>query len=328
MESAMKAVVYHDYGAPDNLELQEIEMPAVKDDEVLVEVHAASVNWHDVHFLTGTPFMARIMAGGLLKPKNRVLGSDVAGRVEAVGANVRQFRPGDEVFGSTRHGCFAEYVCVSEEEVVSKPANLTFEEAAAVGAAASTALQGLRDAGQIKRGQQVLLNGASGGLGTFAVQIAKSFGAIVTGVCSMRNLDMVRSIGADQVIDYTQEDFTQNEQRYDLIFDVVAKLSFSDCKRVLSPTGIYVTTEFSPVLAIAGLRASMTGDKKLVALLAKPPSKRDLVLLKQLLEGGQVIPVIDRRYPLSEVREALRYLSKSHARGKVVITMRGGETIG
>jgi NADPH:quinone reductase-like Zn-dependent oxidoreductase len=328
MESAMKAVVYHDYGAPDNLELQEIEMPAVKDDEVLVEVHAASVNWHDVHFLTGTPFMARIMAGGLLKPKNRVLGSDVAGRVEAVGANVRQFRPGDEVFGSTRHGCFAEYVCVSEEEVVSKPANLTFEEAAAVGAAASTALQGLRDAGQIKRGQQVLLNGASGGLGTFAVQIAKSFGAIVTGVCSMRNLDMVRSIGADQVIDYTQEDFTQNEQRYDLIFDVVAKLSFSDCKRVLSPQGIYVTTEFSPALALARLRASMTGDKKLVALLAKPPSKRDLVLLKQLLEGGQVIPVIDRRYPLSEVREALRYLSKSHARGKVVITMRGGETIG
>jgi NADPH:quinone reductase-like Zn-dependent oxidoreductase len=308
--------------------LQEIEMPAVKDDKVLVKVHAASVNWHDVHFLTGTPFMARIMAGGLLKPKNRVLGSDVAGRVEAVGANVRQFRPGDEVFGSTKHGCFAEYVCVSEEEVVTKPANLTFEEAAAVGAAASTALQGLRDAGQIKRGQQVLINGASGGVGTFAVQIAKSFGAIVTGVCSTRNLDMVRSIGVDQVIDYTQEDFTRNEQRYGLIFDVVAKRSFSDCKRVLSAKGIYVTTEFSPALALAGLRASMTGDKKLVALLAKPPSKRDLVLMKELLEGGQVRPVIDRRYTLSEVREALRYLSKSHARGKVVITMRKGETIG
>jgi NADPH:quinone reductase-like Zn-dependent oxidoreductase len=314
-------MVYHDYGSPDNLELQEIKVPAIEDDKVLVKVHAASVNWHDWHFLTGTPFMARIMAGGLLKPKNRVLGSDVAGRVEAVGANVKQFRPGDEVFGSTRHGCFAEYVRVSEEEVVTKPASITFEEAAAVGAAASTALQGLRDAGQINPGQQVLINGASGGVGTFAVQIAKSFGAIVTGVCSTRNLDMVRSIGADQVIDYTQEDFTQLGQRYDLIFDVAAKLSFSDCKRALAMQGVYVTTEFSPALALRGLWASMTGDQKLVSHLAKPSNTEDWALMRELLESGQVRSVIDRRYTLSEVPEALRYLGEGHARGKVVIML-------
>ena len=215
----MKAMVYHKYGSLDNLELQEVGMPAVKDDEVMVKVHAASVNWHDWHFLMGTPFMARIMAGGLFKPKNMVLGSDVAGRVEAVGANIEEFRPGDEVFGSAKHGCFAEYVCVSEEELVTKPASVSFEEAAAAGAAASVALQGLRDAGQIRSGQKVLINGASGGVGTFAVQIAKALGAKVTGVCSTRNLDMVRSIGADQVIDYTQEDFTHTGERFDLIFD-------------------------------------------------------------------------------------------------------------
>jgi len=317
----MKAMVYYEYGSPDNLEMQEIDIPAVKEDQVLVNVHAASVNRHDWHFLTGTPFMARMMAGGLLKPKNRVLGSDVAGRVEAVGAKVKRFQPGDEVFGSTRHGCFAEYVCVSEEEVVPKPANVTFEEAAAVGAAASTALQGLRDAGQIKPGQQVLINGASGVVGTFAVQIAKSFGAVVAGVCSTRNLDMVRSVGADQVIDYTREDFTQKGQRYDLIFDVAAKLSFSDCRRVLSPKGIYVTTEFSPVRVLEGLWASMTGDRKLVSFLAKPPNSTDLAFIRDLLENGQVTPIIDRRYPLSEAPEALRYLGQGHARGKVVITM-------
>jgi NADPH:quinone reductase-like Zn-dependent oxidoreductase len=321
MEGAMKAMVYHDYGSLDNLELQEVEMPAIKDHEVLVKIHAASVNRHDWHFLMGTPFMARIMAGGLLRPKNSVLGSDVAGHVETVGANVKQFRLGDEVFGSARHGCFAEYVCVSEKEVVTKPANVTFEEAAAVGAAASTALQGLRDAGQIKSGHQVLINGASGVVGTFAVQIVKAFGAAVTGVCSTRNLDMVRSIGADQVIDYTQEDFTQKERRYDLIFDVAAKLTFSDCKRVLGPQGIYVTTEFSPVRVLEGLWASMTGDKKLVSFLAKPPNSTDLAFMGELLESGKLTPVIDRRYPLSEVPEALRYLAKGHARGKVVITV-------
>ena len=318
----MKAMVYHDYGSPDNLELQEIEKPAVGDDEVLVKVRAASMNWHDWHFLTGKPFLARIMAGGLLRPKHKILGSDLAGRVEAVGRDVKQFQPGDEVFGSLGNGgAFAEYVCAREEELQPKPATITFEEAAAAGAAAFVALQGLRDKGGIKPGQKVLINGASGGMGTFAVQIAKSYGAEVTGVCSTRNLDLVRSIGADRVVDYTQEDCTRAGERYDLIFDVVAKLLFSDCERVLGPGGVYVSTEFSPVLALRGLWTSMTGDKKMVPFLAKPPSKEDLVFIKELLGAGEVKPVIDRRYPLSEVPEALRYLAEGHARGKVVITM-------
>ncbi|MFC2023169.1 NAD(P)-dependent alcohol dehydrogenase [Chloroflexota bacterium] len=317
----MKAMVYHDYGSLDNLELQEVEMPAVKDDEVLVKTHAASVNWHDWHFLMGTPFMARMMAGGLFKPKNSVLGSDMAGRVEAVGASVKQLRPGDEVFGSTRHGCFAEYVCVSEEELVTKPASITFESAAAAGAAAFTALQGLRDAGQIKPGQQVLINGASGGVGTFAVQIAKAFGANVTGVCSTRNLDMVLSIGADQVVDYTQEQVTQSEKRYDLIFDVVAKLLFSECEPALGPKGIYATTAFSPGLALRGLWSSVTGGKRMVPLMGKRPSVKDHVLMKEFLEAGKVKAVIDREYSLAQVPQALRYLEGGHTRGKIVIRM-------
>jgi NADPH:quinone reductase-like Zn-dependent oxidoreductase len=318
----MKAMVYHDYGPPGNLAMQELETPAVRADQVLVEVHAGSVNALDWHFLTGTPLLARIMAGGLLKPKQKVLGVDLAGRVEAVGSNVTRFQPGDEVFGGCGSGgAFAEYVCTGEADIQPKPPNVTFEEAAAAGAAAHTALQGLRDGGQIKAGQAVLINGASGGVGTFAVQIAKAFGANVTAVCSTRNLDRVRSIGADQVIDYTQEDFTRGKQRYDLIFDVAAKLSFSDCKRVLNPQGIYVTTEFSPLLALRGQWASMTGDHKLVSQLAKPPNERDWAFMKELLESGQVRPVIDRRYPLSEVPEALRYLGEGHARGKVVITV-------
>jgi len=316
----MKAMVYHDYGSPDVLELAEIERPVVKDDQVLVRVHAASVNWLDWHFLTGTPFLARMMAG-LLKPKNKVLGIDVAGRVEAVGANVTQFQPGDEMFGASSHGCFAEYACVSEACLALKPASMTFEEVAAVPGAACPALQGLRDHGQIQPGHKVLINGASGGVGTFAVQLAKSYAAEVTGVCSTRNLDLVRSIGADQVLDYTQEDFTQTGERYDLIFDVVAKRSFSDCKRALRPHGIYVTTEFSPVLALGGLLNSMVGNQKMVPLPPKPPDKMDLVLLKDLLETGKVTPVIDRRYALSELPDALRYLAKGHARGKVVITV-------
>ena len=318
----MKAMVYHDYGPPDNLEMQEIETPAVRADQVLVKVHAASVNALDWHFLTGTPFLARIMAGGLLKPKQKILGVDLAGRVEVVGASVTRFQPGDEVFGGCGSGgAFAEYASASEDDLQPKPANVTFEEAAAAGAAAHTALQGLRDGGQIQAGQKVLINGASGGVGTFAVQIAKAFGARVTGVCSTRNLDMARSIGADQVIDYTREEFTKKDQRYDLIFDVAAKLSFSECKRALAPQGVYVTTEFSPVLVLRGLWASMTDDKRLVSRLAKPPNERDWAFMRELLESGQVKPVIDRRYTLSEVPEALRYLGKGHARGKVVITM-------
>jgi len=226
--SAMKAIVYREYGSPDVLEFQDLEKPIIKSDEVLVKVHAASVNWLYWHFLRGKPFLARFMSG-LLKPKNKVLGIDLAGRVEEVGANVKQFQPDDEVFGSTSHGCFAEYVCVSEEEIVTRPNNLTIESAAAVPGAATPALQALRDLGKIQPGHRALINGASGGVGTFAIQIAKSFGAEVTGVCSTSNLDMVRSIGADQVIDYIEEDFTLDGQRYDLIFDTVAKRSFTDC---------------------------------------------------------------------------------------------------
>ena len=231
----MKAIVYEKYGPPDVLQLKDVEKPTPGDDEVLIRVHAASVTPLDWHFLTGKPFMARIVAGGPFKPKRKVLGPDVAGRVEAVGANFKQFRPGDEVFGiSFNNGAFAEYLCVPEAQMqmVPKPTDTSFEEAAAVPFAAATALTCLRDLGQIQSGQEILINGASGGVGTFAVQIAKSYGTEVTGVCSTRNLDMVRSIGADQVIDYVREDFTQNGARYDLIFDAVAKRPFSECKRV------------------------------------------------------------------------------------------------
>lgn len=323
----MKAIVYTEYGPPDVLELKDIEKPTTKDDEVLIKVQAASVTPLDWHFLTGTPYIARLMAG-LLKPKYQVLGIDVAGWVEAAGANFKQFQPGDEVFGlSFTSEAFAEYLCLSEAQMqmVYKPPSVSFEEAAAVPFAGYTALTCLRDLGQIQAGQKVLINGASGGVGTLAVQMAKSYGAEVTGVCSTRNLEMVRSIGADQVIDYTQEDFAQNEGRYDLIFDAVRKRSFSDCSRALSPHGIYVTTAFSPSLMLQKQWVSMTGDKRLVLL---PPTMRpdqELLLdLSELLETGKVTPVIDRCYPLSEVPEALRYLGKGHARGKVVITVRGG----
>jgi NADPH:quinone reductase-like Zn-dependent oxidoreductase len=314
----MKAIVYNKYGPPEVLGFQEIETPAVNDHELLVKVHAASVNWLDWHFLTGTPFLARIMAG-LFKPKNNVLGIDLAGQVEVVGASVMQFRPGDEVFGSTSHGCFAEYVCVHKDEIQPKPTNITFEEAAAAGAAASVALQGLRDAGEIKAGQKVLINGASGGVGSFAVQIAKSFGTEVTGVCSAGNIDLVRSMGSDHVIDYTQDDFAQNGEFYNLIFDAVAKRSFSDCKHVLSTDGVYVTTEYSPGLALRGLLNSITSSVKFVPLSPHKPTKNDQAFVRKLLEDGKVTPIIDRCYPLREVPDALRYLSKGHAKGKVAI---------
>ena len=317
----MKAIVCHKYGSPDVLQLKEVAKPTPKGNEALVKVHASSLNAADFETLRGV-FVVRIAAPR--KPMYKILGSDIAGRVEAVGRNVKQFQPGDEVFGDLSvcgFGAFAEYVCVPENALALKPASMTFEEAATYPQAAIVALQSLRDKGQIQPGQKVLINGASGGIGTFAVQIAKSFGAEVTGVCSTRNLDMVRSIGADQVIDYTQEDFTQNVERYDLIFDAVAKRTFSDCKRALKPQGIYITTEFSPVLALGGLWTSMTGSKKMVPLLAKPPNKRDHVFMKELLEGGEVTPVIDRYYSLSDLPEALRYLEKGHTRGKVVITM-------
>jgi NADPH:quinone reductase-like Zn-dependent oxidoreductase len=323
----MKAMVYEKYGPPDVLELKEVEKPNPKDNEILVKVHAASANAYDWHLLTADIFLVRLMGGGLLKPKNQILGADIAGRVEAVGRNVKQFQPGDEVFGDisgSGSGGFAEYACARENALALKPASMTFEEAAAVPMAAVTALQGLRDKGQIQPGQKVLINGASGGVGTFAVQIAKSFGAEVTGVCSTKKLGMVSSIGADQVIDYTQEDFTKNEQRYDLILAANGYHSISDYKRALSPRGIYVMTGGSMAqifqAMLLGPWMSMNRSKKIVGLSAKP-NQKDLVFLKKLLETGKVVPVIDRRYPLSEATEALRYLGEGHAKGKIVITM-------
>ncbi len=326
----MKAIVYYKYGLPDVLELKEIDKPVVKDNEVLVRVRAASANPYDWHFMRGRPYIRR-MRFGLLKPKVNGLGADLAGQVEAVGKNVTQFQPGDEVFGwlfGWCNGAFAEYVSVSEDSVVLKPANLTFEQAAAVPMAAFTALQGLRDQGRIQRGQKVLINGASGGVGTFAVQIAKSFGAEVTGVCSTRNVDMVRSIGADQVIDYTREDFTRGEQRYDLMLDNVGNRSLSECRRVLNPKGVYLASFGAPDRRWLGhmtesLKAVVLSpfvSQKMVPLTVKR-NKEVLLVLKELLEAGKLTPVIDRTYPLSDVPEAIRYLEEGHAQGKVVITV-------
>jgi NADPH:quinone reductase-like Zn-dependent oxidoreductase len=322
----MKAIVCTEYGSPDVLNLEEVRDPTPEEDEVLVKVHAASVNAADWHILRADPFLVRL-AMGLLKPKHEILGADIAGRVEAVGANATRFQPGDEVFGDLS-GCgfggFAEYVCASEDALALKPANMSFEEAAAAPQAAAASLQGLRGKGQVQPGQKVLVNGASGGVGTFAVQIAKSFGAEVTGVCSTDKLDMARSIGADHVIDYTQQDFTKNGQRYDLILAANGYHSISGYKRALSPNGIYVmlggsTAQMYQAMLLGPL-VSMAGSKKMGNLLAKP-NQTDLVFLKDLLEAGKVKPVIDRSYPLSEVPEAIRYLEEGHARGKVVITV-------
>lgn len=317
----MKAVVFHRYGSPDVLELEEVETPVAGDDQVLVRVLAASVNPLDWHRMRGRPLVMRT-GEGLTKPKNNGLGADLAGRVEAVGKNVTQFRPGDEVFGMSIK-TLAEYVRVSEEGIVLKPASLTLEQAAAVPVGAITALQGLRDKGQIQPGQKVLVVGAAGGVGTFAVQIAKALGAQVTGVCSTGNVDMVRSIGAVHVIDYTREDFTRGNDLYDLIFDCAGDRSLSDCRRVLKPEGILVVVGAfdRPVLRV--LKAALLSpfvSQRLLPFLSKR-SKDDLIVLKELIEAGKVTPVIDRSYPLSEVPEAMRYLEARHARGKVVITV-------
>ena len=321
----MKAIVYTQYGPPDVLRLQEVEKPTPQNNQVLIKVHAASVNALDWHLLTADIFLVRLMSGGLLKPKNKILGADIAGRVEAIGRNVKQFKPGDEVFGDIfagGTGGFAEYVSSPESALALKPANLSFEEAAAVPVAAITALQGLRDQGQIQPGQKVLINGASGGVGTFAVQIAKSFGAEVTAVCSARNLDQARSLGADHVIDYTQEDFTKSGQRYDLILAVNGYHPLSAYKRALTPKGIYVMAGGSPTqifqAMLLGSWMSESGGKKMGGVSATA-NQKDLVMLKGLLEVGKVVPVIDKRYLLSEVPEALRYLGAGHARGKVVV---------
>jgi len=322
----MKAIVYTKYGPPDVLQLKEVEKPTPMDNEVLVKVHAASVNPADLDLLRGT-FMARLAYRGLLKPKYKILGSDIAGRVEVVGRNVKQFQPGDEIFvdlSECGFGAFAEYVCVPENALGLKPASMTFEEAATLPQAAVIALQGLRNKRQIQPGQKVLINGAGGCMGTFAVQIAKSFGAEVTGVDSTRKLDMVRSIGADHVIDYTQEDFTKSGLRYDLILDVAAHHSIFDYKRALSRKGIYALVGGSrgAILQVAflGPLISIFGSKKMGIVMAKPNKKEDMIFMGELFEAGKVVPVIDRRYPLSEVAEALRYLEEGHHQGKIVIT--------
>lgn len=320
----MKAIVYTKYGSPDVLQLKDVEKPAPQDHEVLIKIHTASVNAYDWHALTADIFLIRLMGGGLLKPKQTRLGADIAGRVEAVGGNIKKFRPGDEVFGSIGHGGFAEYACAPETRLALKPENLSFEEAAAVPMAALTALQGLRDEGQIHSGQKVLINGASGGVGTFAVQIAKSFGAEVTAVCSSRNLDQAYAIGADQVIDYTRQDFTQNGQQYDLIFAANGYHPLSHYKRALTSKGIYVMAGGSMAqifqAMLLGSRMSKPGGRKMGGVSAKIDQK-DLVILKDLIEAGKIKPVIDRRYPLSEAAEALRYLGEGHAHGKVVIAV-------
>ena len=319
----MKAIVYEKYGPPDVLQLKEVEKPTPKDDEVLVKVHAASINSWDWDLLRGRPFLARLTVG-LLKPKNKILGCDIAGRVEAGGGNVKQFQTGDEVFGDIS-GCgwggFSEYVCARENALTLKPSGMTFDEAAAVPQAAVLALQGLRYKGQIQPGQKVLINGAGGGAGTFAVQIAKSFGAEVTGVDGTSKLDMMRSIGADQVIDYSQEDFTKNGERYDRIVDMEAHHSTFDYKRALSPKGIYgVIGGSTPRIlqtVVLGSTISLIGNKKMGLVLHEP--NKDLAFVIELFEAGKVVPVIDRRYPLSEVPEALRYFGAGHVKGKVVI---------
>jgi len=325
----MKAIVYCDYGLA-NLKLADIAKPTPTDDQILVKVHAASVNPLDWHFIEGTPKIMRALGVGLRKPKDTRLGVDFAGMVEAVGKNVTQFKPGDEVFGG-RDGAFAEYVCPRADRAVAlKPANITFEQAASVNIAGITALQAVRDKGKVQAGQKVLINGASGGVGTFAVQIAKSFGADVTGVCSTRNLDMVRSLGADHVIDYTKEDFAKGDQRYDVILDNVPNHSLSECRRVLNPRGKYVMIGgggpndnrwIGPFgRLIQALVVSPFVSQKMGMMMAQL-TQSDLTILGDMMQSGKVKPVIDRTYKLSEVPEAIRYLEEGHARGKVVITV-------
>jgi NADPH:quinone reductase-like Zn-dependent oxidoreductase len=325
----MKAIVYHTYGPPEVLQSEEIEKPTPGENEVLVKVRAASVNPYDWHFMRGTPYLIRVAMSGSRKPKVIRLGHDVAGEIEVVGKNVAQFKPGDAVFGSCAgafSGSFAEYVRTPASALVRKPEKVTFEQAASLPIAALTALQGLRDKGHIQPGQKVLVNGAAGGVGTFAVQLAKAFGATVTGVCSTRNVEMVRSIGADHVIDYTQEDFTLSGKQYDLILDAVGNRSLSACKRVLTPKGILVMAGGEAgrwmigaiSRTILALVISRTTSQKLIGILAKL-NKEDLIFLGDLVASGKVTPVIDRRYSLREVPEAIRYLEGRHARGKVVI---------
>ena len=321
----MKAIVQSRYGSPDVLRLEEIAKPVVKDDEVLVRVRAAAVNIGDWHLLRGVPYVMRLVFG-LRGPRRRTPGLDIAGQVEAVGGNVKQLRPGDEVFGWCK-GAFAEYACTAENNLLPKPANLTLEQAAAIGDSAFTALAAVRDQGRVKPGRRVLINGASGGVGTFAVQIAKSFGANVTAVCSTRNIDLVRSLGAGHVIDYTKEDFTQSAERHDVMLDLVGNRSLADCRRALTPRGTYVLVGVKDMGRWFGL------DRQTKALLLSPfigqrirvfvarHTKQDLAVLKELVEAEKVAPVIETRYALSDVPSALRHQGEGHTHGKIVIVV-------
>jgi NADPH:quinone reductase-like Zn-dependent oxidoreductase len=323
----MKAIVRYEYGSPDVLELKDIEKPGIGDGEVLVRVHAAGVDRGVWHIMTGLPYPIRLAGYGLRAPKNPVIGMDLAGVVEAVGKNVTRFRPGDEVFG-IGEGAFAEYALAREEKLAPQSENLTFEQAAAVAVSGLTALQGLRDHGRVAPEQEVLIIGASGGVGTYAVQIAKAFGARVTGVCSTTKVEMVRSIGADHVIDYTREDFAEGDKRYDVILDIGGNSSLARLRRALTPEGTLVIVGGEGGGRWLGgtdrqLRAMMLSrfvDQKLGTFVAKQ-NRKDLILLKKLIESGKLTPVIDRTYPLSEVPEAIRYLEEGHAKGKVVISM-------
>jgi NADPH:quinone reductase-like Zn-dependent oxidoreductase len=321
----MKAILVPKYGSPDVLKFTDVEKPAPNDDQVLIKIVAAAVNPLDWHGMRGEPFLVR-MGGEFRRPKDPRLGADIAGRVEAIGKNVTEFKPGDEVFGAVGVGGFAEYVCTREKNLALKPDNISFEAAAAAPVVGFTAVQGFRHAGGIQAGQKVLVNGAAGGIGTFAVQFAKSCGAEVTGVCSTRNLQLVRSIGADHVVDYTREDFTRNGQQYDLIYDSIGNRSVLDYRRALSPQGICVIAGFTSLprlfehMILAPL-VSKVGDKKVSMMGISNENKEDLLFIKGLLETGKVIPVIDRRYPLSETAEGIRYLETLHARGKVIINV-------
>jgi NADPH:quinone reductase-like Zn-dependent oxidoreductase len=321
----MEAVLYRHYGSPDVLMYEDTEKPTAGDDEVLIRVRAAAANPMDYHLMGGA-YLMRLMTG-LLKPKPTCPGADLAGEVEAVGRNVTRFRPGDPVFGAARRA-FAEYVCARENRLAAKPANLSFEQAAAVPVAGLTALQGLRDKGRLQAGQKVLINGAAGGVGTFAVQVAKAFGAVVTGVCSTRNLDLVRSLGADHVIDYTRDDFTRSGERYDLLFDCVGNRPLSACRRVMTPRGTFVAVGVrpggrwvGPLPYLLGLIVSSWFVSQHVVFFIAKIRTEDLVVLKELMEAKKVTPVIDRAYTLSEASQAIRYLKEGHARGKVVITV-------
>lgn len=325
----MKVVQHGHYGSPDALTLSEAPNPTPEENEVLIKVHAAAANPLDWRKLRATPFFVRF-SEGLLKPKQALLGADIAGRVEAVGSNVTQFNVGDEVFGGVGVGGFAEYVCSAENQMAHKPSNISFEEAAAVPVAALTALQGLRDHGQLREGQKVLINGASGGVGTYAVQLAKVLGAEVTGVCSTRNLELVQSLGADHVINYTQTDFTRTGQHYDLIFDAVGDRTAADYKRALTPQGKAVVAGFTTLpkmlfqVVALGSFLSRTSQRTISPMLAKV-KQEDLVFMADLLEQGKVKSVIDRCYPLADTAKALAYLEKGHARGKVIIQIANSE---